>query len=153
MIIKQRIRVKAECQTKPKLRTFLTFKNFETLSPHVVKPLSFVERKMISKLRLGILPIRIETARYLRPVVPEGLRICYCKSGDIENESHILFKCCMYNELRNDWMSKILVPNDFHNLPTGEKFNLVLNNPFNVRPTAKFLVSLMDLRCLQNKSY
>ena len=57
----------------------MLFKEFQTLPPHVGKPLSFVERKIISKLRLGILPIRIETARYTRPVIPENQRVCYCK--------------------------------------------------------------------------
>ena len=41
------------CNDKPKLRTFVTFKDFKSISPHMTKPLSFIERKMISKLRLG----------------------------------------------------------------------------------------------------
>ena len=73
---KQQDLIKTECENKPKLRTFLLFKDFQTLPPHVGKPLSFVERKTISKLRLGILPIRIETARYIRPILPEDQRLC-----------------------------------------------------------------------------
>ena len=73
---KQQDLIKTECENKPKLRTLLLFKDFQTLPPHVGKPLSFVERKTISKLRLGILPIRIETARYIRPILPEDQRLC-----------------------------------------------------------------------------
>ena len=62
MLSKQQELVQTECQGKPKLRTFVMFKDFQTLPPHVGKPLSFIERKTISKLRLGILPIRLETA-------------------------------------------------------------------------------------------
>ena len=71
MIKKQQDLLKTKCATKPKLRAFISFRDFQTLPPHVGKPLSFIERKVVSKLRLGILPIRLETARYLRPVVPE----------------------------------------------------------------------------------
>ena len=75
MLSKQQELVETECQGKPKLRTFIMFRDFQTLPPHVGKPLSFIERRTISKLRLGILPIRLETVRYLKPVVPENQRL------------------------------------------------------------------------------
>ena len=74
MQTKQNLYLESECLLKPKLRTFNTFKNFSSLAPHIGKPLSFVERRMVSKLRLGILPIRLETARYERPVPLEEER-------------------------------------------------------------------------------
>ena len=67
---KQQTLLENECKAKPKLRTFVTFKDFKTLPPHIFKPLTFLERKIISKTRLGILPLRIETSRYLRLIVP-----------------------------------------------------------------------------------
>ena len=87
---KQLIFVENACKDKPKLRTFLTFKDFKNISPHAYKPLSFLERKTISKTRLGILPIRLETARYLRPIIPEEQRTCYCNDGEPESEHHVL---------------------------------------------------------------
>ena len=154
MFEKQRQLVKVECEKKPKLRTFMQFKDFQTLpAPHVGKPLSFVERRTISKLRLGILPLRVETARYTRPIIPESERLCYCKSGDIESEYHALFSCCVYNDLRQGWLNKICIPDNFLVLPGEEKLSLVLNHPENVKPTAQFLIQLMDLRHLKNKDY
>ena len=135
------------------MRTFVLFKDFQTLPPHVGKPLSFIERKTISKLRLGILPIRLETARYLRPVVPENERLCYCNSGEVESEFYVLFKCQKYNNLREAWLSKLTKPDNFSHLPPQEKLKLVLNKPENVRHTAKYLVSVMDLRRQLNKQY
>ena len=145
--------VKTECNSKPKLRTFVTFKEYSYLPPHMGKPLSFIERKTISKLRLGILPLRIETARYLRPVVPENERLCYCKSGSIESEEHALFNCKMYENLRLNWLEQLNVPLNFNDLPTVDKLKLVLNSAENIRPTAKYVVSLMDLRRSLNKDY
>ena len=131
----------------------MMFKDFRTLPPHVGKPLSFVERKTLSKLRLGILPIRIETARYVRPILPEDQRLCYCNSGEVESEYYVLFVCPMYNNLRQTWLNKLCIPENFHNLERDEKLKIVLNEPQNVRHTAQYLVSVMDLRCLLNKSY
>ena len=56
--------LKIQCAIKPKLRTFITYKNFSTLPPYVGKPLSFVERRLLSKIRLGILLLRLETGRF-----------------------------------------------------------------------------------------
>ena len=42
------------------------------LKQTIMKLKTFVERRSISKLRLGILPIRLETAKYLRPILPEN---------------------------------------------------------------------------------
>ena len=145
--------VKHECEQKPKLRTFLTFKDFNSISPHVGKPLSFLERKLTSKLRLGILPIRMETARYLRPVIPENQRFCYCNSGEIESEIHFMFYCPMYSELRANWINKIDTSNEFSSLEPCEKFKVVLNRPENVRHTAQFIIKSMELRSILNKQY
>ena len=59
----------------------------------------------------------------------------------------------MYNNLRQIWLNKLRIPENFHNLERDEKLKIVLNEPQNVRHTAQYLVSVMDLRCLLNKSY
>ena len=141
------------CNDKPKLRTFVTFKNFNIISPHMTKPLSFIERKMISKLRLGILPLHIETGRFSRPILPESQRFCYCGSQEIESEAHLLFQCSRYDNLRQVWLNSLHIPENFNDLSQQEKFDLVLNRPENIKQTAKFVVSAMDLRSLMNKEY
>ena len=153
MYKKQQQLLKTECESKPKLRTFMLFKDFENLPPHVGKPLSFVERRFISKLRLGILPLRLETARYLKPKLPEHERICYCNSGEVESEYYVLFHCPMYNDLRRQWLRKLCIPENFNELTKVEKLKMVLNKSENVRHTAQYIVSVMDLRSLLNKVY
>ena len=39
----------SDCRNLPKLRTFIQFKDFSVDSPHIFKPLSFMQRKTISK--------------------------------------------------------------------------------------------------------
>ena len=97
---------------------------------------------ILSKVRLGILPIRLETAGYLRPALLENERLCYCQSGETE-----------YGNLRAAWLKKLSKPDNFLTLPQSEKFKLVLNNPENVRHTAQFVIKLMDLGRLLNDQY
>ena len=153
MTIKQQNNVRIECEQKPKLRTFVTFKDYQNLPPHVGKPLSFLERKILSKLRLGILPIRLETGRYLRPALPEGQRLCYCNNGEVESEFHVLFICHKYENLREAWFTKLTKPENFLQITPQDKLKLVLNEAENVRHTAQYLVAVMDLRRLINDQY
>ena len=153
MLQKQRISLKTECHDKPKLRTFVLFKDFECLPPHIGKPLTFVERRILSWLRLGILPLRLETARFIHPIIPEDQRVCYCGTGEVESEAHMLFKCAVYQNLRTKWLSNLTIPDNFNDLMLGEKLILVLNVAENVRHTSQYVLAAMNLRSLQAKSY
>ena len=150
---KQQNLLENECLNKVKLRTFNKIKDFTKLAPYISKPLSFIERKTMNKLRLGILPLRIETARFLRPIIPEEQRVCFCNSKDVESELHFMFICSKYNSLREAWLQKLDLPADFENLTQIEKMNIVINEPENVKPTAKYLVAALDLRSTVNKDY
>ena len=59
---------------KPKLRFYKEFKNVKEFEPYVKFNLSSVERSYIAQLRLGILPIAIETERYRG--TPANDRLC-----------------------------------------------------------------------------
>ena len=53
-----------ECQQKPKLCTYITFKNnFET-EPYVLMYMNRQQRSLLAQLRCGILPLHIETGRF-----------------------------------------------------------------------------------------
>ena len=66
----QKFNLELECINKPKLRTFIMIKDFNTILTYITKPLTFIQCKM-AKLRLGCLPIRQETGRFCRPKIPE----------------------------------------------------------------------------------
>ena len=149
---KQQTYLKAECESKPKLRTFVQFKNFFEIPPYVVKPLSFVQKKFISKTRLGSLPIRLETGRFSRPRLEEHLRICLvCDQGafgdqNVENEHHYIFVCRAYENLRATWLSKLNLPENFGGLQDFEQLGIVLNKAENVKLTSQFLIDAYDMR-------
>ena len=145
--IKQSTYLENACAEKPKLRTFVTYKNFSELPHYIVKPISFYERRLISKTRLGCLPIRIETGRYSIPRIPEQERTCLvCKNNVIECEPHFLFSCSAYSIERDEWYSKMTLPNNFEEMTIDSKLKLVLNDPSNIKMTAKFIVKAYSIR-------
>ena len=149
MYIQQTEQLRSNCMEKPKLRTFIQIKEFGTLPSFIVKPLSFMQRKLTAKLRVGSLPLRIETGRYCKPYLAEDRRTCQvCESEDIENEYHFLFKCKAYQKTRTEWLAKLNIPEDFMNLSAFEKMGLVLNNPDNTKPTSSFISDIFNLRNL-----
>ena len=67
-------------------------------------------RFFLTRLRLGLLPLRIQTGRYARNRIPRNERICLCCSNagllnpDIEDEFHFLLKCPCFDELRHKYI-------------------------------------------------
>ena len=143
--------LKYECEQKPKLRTFISFKKFNVLSPYITKPLTFLQRKSIAKIRLGSLELRIESGRFCRPRLEIHERTCQVceietESAEIETEFHFLFLCNRYVQLRRAWMAKLKLPENFTDLPDHEKLDIVFNEPDNVKPTARFIIDAYSMR-------
>ncbi len=55
---------KQEVHAKPKLHTYATFKSNFGAEPYVVSYMSRSERSLLAQLRVGVLPLKIETGRY-----------------------------------------------------------------------------------------
>ena len=147
MLNKQQVQIKTQCLNTPKLRTFVKFKDFFRTPTFLTKPLSFIQRKFLAKIRLGCLELRIETGRYARPRQPPESRLCQvCNEQDIEDEFHFLFECKVYEEERFLWLSKLKFADNFLQQSPEAKFNLVLNEHNNVKHTAQFLISIFDSR-------
>ena len=146
--IKQKFDLKTRCLDKPKLRTFVTFKDFDSKPSYLTIPMSFICRKYLALIRLSNLAIRIETGRFERPRIEENFRLCQvCLDGvSIENENHVIFKCTSYNNIRMSWLSKIKTPENFCDLAISEKLKVVLNWPENVKLTSQFLIDAFNKR-------
>jgi hypothetical protein len=112
---------------------------------------------MMAKTRLGCLPIRLETARYLVPRLPEEERYCLVYRNfsnpsnnpildHVESEIHYLFSCAAYRAERDEWLSKLTLPPDFDLMPTDWKLKVALNDPLNVKLTSKFITNAYNIR-------
>ena len=95
MLKKQQFQIKTQCLNTPKLRTFVEFKDFFSTQKFLTKPLSFIQRKFLAKIRLGCLELRIETHRYACPrLTPES----------VMSKFYFLFECKVYEEERFLWL-------------------------------------------------
>ena len=149
----QQASLELQCLNMSKLRTFLTFKNFLSVPSYLTKPLTFVQRRIMAKIRLGSLALRIETGRYSRPRLLENERTCQvCRLdtdqieliGEVESEIHFIFNCNRYSDIRLIWLNRLSLPVDFNFLNVYQKLDLVLNHPENVKATAQFLLNAYD---------
>ena len=139
----------ADCRGKPKLRTYITFNDFKQETSYLFKPLSFIQRKFLAKLRLGVLTLRIETGRFQRPRLPQEERICLiCQSGEIEDEAHFHLWCEASSQERQSLFEKLSDPISFQLLPDKGKLELLLSNSDLVKSTAQFIINSFDKRSL-----
>ena len=87
-----------------KLRTYAKFKCQFSMSPYLFEVHNERHRCLLTKFRLGVCPLRIETGRYeIRNKVkgiPVQERVCpMCNSG-VEDECHFMLMCPRYQHLR-----------------------------------------------------
>ena len=130
------------------LYVYIHIDDFFSNKHYIHKPLSFIQRKFLSKLRLGVLPIRIETGRY-HPRLEEADRICLvCNEPNaIENETHFLLKCSAYGRQRRDLLSRIPeLDANFVNWSDEDQLKLLTCNALAVKSTAQFLIDAFDFR-------
>ncbi len=132
-----------KCSTKPKLRTYISFKQDIDVAPHLCCNLPKYERSLISQLRLGILPLHIETGRYSNLRIED--RTCLiCNSNDVENEDHFLFNCNFYSTERDRLETEIGC--SFNDLNTVDKFKTVFEHPYKL---ARFMKDATNKRKLK----
>ena len=89
-----------------KLRTYTLFEQEWGYEPYISHINNRDRRVLLSKFRLGICPLRIETGRYENSGrnskgIPEQDRKCECCTLDkVEDEYHFLLQCPAYSERR-----------------------------------------------------
>jgi hypothetical protein len=105
-----------------KLRMYKQFKNDNIQEFYLKLNLEVFERSLFAKLRLGVLPIRVETGRYNRELLSD--RKCkLCNLNEIEDELHFICRCKLYSNLRKQLKQKIIKKfKDFDLLNELEQF-------------------------------
>ena len=94
---------KTELTTKPKLRTYVKLKENFGVEKYVQLNLSRSQRSLLAQIRMGILPLSIETGRYSKTKLED--RLCtLCNARKVENETHFLFNCNFYKTERSNFL-------------------------------------------------
>ena len=84
-----------------KLRTYAKFKKKIGIEKYLLDyGLTFKQKQIISKFRVGDHRLRIETGRHCRPRSPVENNVCtLCSLTDPEDECYFLWKCSKYDHL------------------------------------------------------
>ena len=102
----------------------------------------------MSKIRLGVLPIRLETGRYERPKLVAEQRFCQqCTLNLPENEIHFILECPSTSLIRDKLFKEVNDP-DFPSLNNLEKLKYLLNSSEMVKQTSKFIINAFDNRLI-----
>ena len=102
-----------EMHNKPKLRTFGQIKDIFEPEPYVLSNISRQRRSLLAQIRVGILPIKIETGRFRSLPVEQRLGEL-CEMHKVENEIHFLCECPLYHGFRETLYDHTkLMTNDF----------------------------------------
>ena len=107
---------------------------------YVISDISRSQRSFLAHVRMGILPLNVETGRYLRK--PLNKRLCLlCTEREIEDQYHFLCSCPCYKTERDQICS--CIPN-FKNLTPDDQF--VTPMRLNPKVLAKFIESIWNKR-------
>ena len=91
---------------KPKLRLYRELKTVPGPERYVQLNIPSQQRSLLAQLRFGILPLHIETGRFVNLRAHE--RICQqCNNQDIEDEMHFLFSCELYQVEREKFLQTL----------------------------------------------
>ena len=126
-------------QSKPELRTYATFKKeYETETFIEINLTS--QRSYMAQFRCGILPLRMETGRF----VGEEIEDCVCNlrnKNKIVDGLHFVLSCPLYDNLRDSLLSNI---DPFLFINNMDLINhLIKSKP---RKMSKYIESAMKLR-------
>lgn len=122
----------------PKLRTYRLFKSDFIRENYVDLNLKRNERSLLAQLRCGILPIRVETGRYIGETLEQ--RLCkLCSEGVIEDETHFVVKCNFYNVIRHDYLSDIISNESYARMSDSDRLVYIINTY--PRRLSKYLVN------------
>lgn len=135
-----------EINIMPKLRTYKTLlRNFGTPA-YIKSRIEKSQRSTITKLRVGVYPINIETGRHRKEKLEE--RTCPACINTIEDEEHFLVTCPLYNETRQNLYNyfKNNIDVDITNLNEHERLVTMLDNPKTAAKTANFVKQAYNIR-------
>ena len=144
LAVKDQEKILNNCKNLSKLRTYNLLTGNPGLRNYLEMPMPFLHRKFMAKLRLGVLPLRIETGRFETPQLESDCRICrQCSLDEVEDEQLFLLRCTKHNSRRAGLIAKVNIEY-FEDLDSKQKLIYLLNNQSILKCTAKFIVESFD---------
>ena len=130
---------------KSKLRTFIKIHDFSTHRVLLEANLSRRNRSLVTKLKSGVLSLRVETGRFKGS--DPALRECLlCTMKEVEDEMHYLYRCPALEPVRKPFMDimKKEIPS-FEHMQEEERTMLLLCKD-HIKDTARWFDSMYRFR-------
>ena len=127
----QRLRLKRDVSFIPALNVF--FRNYQQKRCF---------RDSYIQFRFGISPIHVHRMRYKKDVVPRQLLCPLCKN-EIDDESHVLFRCGAYNCYRKDVN---IIPSTVQNTSSALSRVMAADDEESIIQLSRFLYRVFDMR-------
>ncbi len=122
----------------PKLRTFVELFDERDHKGLVYANLTRKQRSMVTKLKIGIMPLAIETGRFTD--VPLEYRTCQiCDDNLLEDEYHFLLYCEGLKEVRSSFFEEYNWLEDLEDETDKVELVKLWLNSHNLRKTARFI--------------
>ncbi len=97
---------KESSQKKVKLDLYNEIKSNFGVEKYLLLNIDKYDKSLLSQLRYGILPLRVETGRFCNEKREE--RVCVlCETNIIESVEHFLFECSVYDSQRLQFINKV----------------------------------------------
>ena len=134
----------AKASNVPKLRTYVTIKEKFELEEYIKVGLSRKQRSVLAQLRLGILPLHIETGRFVNTKIND--RLCLiCQNREIEDERHFVLHCAKYENIRQKWLGNIIArTNNYVELDDMNKFKEIMSKGY--IKLSSFIIEALEIR-------
>ena len=103
-----------------KLRTYKLFKTEYKVEEYVIKVKAVNQRSAMSRFRCGVAPITLEIGRFFN--IPANERFSNFCSDQVEDESHVILLCPLYNKIREElFIHASYISDDFMQMSGTEK--------------------------------
>ena len=114
----------------PKACTYRLFKSDISFEKYLSVVKNHKHRIALSRLRLSSHCLQIEKGRHFNPPIPRSERKCPFCLDVVENESHFILNCPIYDLERLSLLQSISIRSDnFANIPTeNQKFEFILSH-------------------------
>ena len=145
MLTKSREEWKLEAQGMSKLQTYVQVKNFTEIGTMVLASLPRNQRSILSKFLCGIMPLAVETGRYVK--LDREIGFCkMCKGTCVEDEMHFLFSCSALQDAREESIETLVETiESYSTLSNYEKTKCLLDKA-NIKEFGKALEKLYMYR-------
>ena len=138
-----------EITASKKLDFYRKFKQDFSVSSYIDILRNRGTRKSFVKFYLSNHKLCIESGRHRRPVLQRKERVCaVCKNNEIEDETHMLFSCALYNTLREQFLIKQqhILNTAFDNYDYWLNILFTTESKASIRTTARYISQCFLLR-------